>query len=290
MTLSKKKADIWSLVTLGGFAIVIVFLIYPLADVFKYSFVDKETGAFSMSNWKEFFSRAYYIKAFVHSMVIALGTTFFAALLGIPLGFFTTRYKIRGTTLLTTLSVLALLSPTFIGAYSWITMLGNNGFLRNALASIGLKLPAIYGPAGIILADALQYYPFISLMLAGSLMTIDRSLEEASENLGARSLKTFFSVTLPLVLPSLTGGALIVLYDVPVELRYARHHRRQLPRAGHGGVRTLHQRDQREPGHGIDRLHRPDDVRRGRHHPADLGVLAPQVREHAGEPPRAEEA
>jgi iron(III) transport system permease protein len=47
-------------------------------------------------------------------------------------------------------------------------------------------------------------------MLAGSLMTIDRSLEEASENLGARSLKTFFSVTLPLVLPSLTGGALIV--------------------------------------------------------------------------------
>ncbi len=210
MTLSKKKADIWSLVTFGGFAIVIVFLIYPLADVFKYSFVDKETGVFSLSNWKEFFSRAYYIKAFVHSMVIALGTTFFAALLGIPLGFFTTRYKIRGTTLLTTLSVLALLSPTFIGAYSWITMLGNNGFLRNFLASIGLKLPPIYGPAGIILADALQYYPFISLMLAGSLMTIDRSLEEASENLGARSIKTFFSVTLPLVLPSLTGGALIV--------------------------------------------------------------------------------
>ena len=126
------------------------------------------------------------------------------------LGFFTTRYKIRGTNLLTTLSVLALLSPTFIGAYSWITMLGNNGFLRNLLASIGLKLPPIYGPAGIILADALQYYPFISLMLAGSLMTIDRSLEEASENLGARSIKTFFNVTLPLVLPSLTGGALIV--------------------------------------------------------------------------------
>jgi len=47
-------------------------------------------------------------------------------------------------------------------------------------------------------------------MTAGALMTIDRSLEEASENLGARSIKTFFSVTLPLVLPSVTGGALIV--------------------------------------------------------------------------------
>ncbi len=210
MSIGRKKADVWALVTLLGFAIVGVFLIYPLFDVFKYSFLDKETGAFSLSNWKEFFSRAYYLKAFGHSMFVALATTFFAALLGIPLGFFTTRYKIRGTTLLTTLSVLALLSPTFIGAYSWITMLGNNGFLRNLLMSVGIKLPPIYGAGGIILADALQYYPFISLMLAGSLMTIDRSLEEASENLGARSVKTFFSVTLPLVLPSLTGGALIV--------------------------------------------------------------------------------
>jgi iron(III) transport system permease protein len=210
MSFGKKKADIWSLVIFLGFAIVVIFLIYPLFDVFKYSVIDKETGALSLSNWKEFFSRAYYINAFVHSMIIALATTFFASLLGIPLGFFTTRYKIRGTTLLSTLSVLALLSPTFIGAYSWITMMGNNGFLRNLFISIGIKLPPIYGPLGIILADSLQYYPFISLMLAGSLMTIDRSLEEASENLGARSVKTFFSVTLPLVLPSLTGGALIV--------------------------------------------------------------------------------
>ncbi|HEY9054914.1 MAG TPA: iron ABC transporter permease [Rectinemataceae bacterium] len=210
MSSGRKKADVWAVVTLLGFAIVGVFLIYPLFDVFKYSFLDKETGTLSLSNWKEFFSRAYYLKAFGHSMVVALATTFFSALLGIPLGFFTTRYKIRGSTLLSTLSVLALLSPTFIGAYSWVTMLGNNGFLRNIFSSVGIKLPSIYGAGGIILADALQYYPFISLMLAGSLMTIDRSLEEASENLGARSVKTFFSVTLPLVLPSLTGGALIV--------------------------------------------------------------------------------
>jgi iron(III) transport system permease protein len=205
-----KRADVWHLVTFIGFAIVIVFLIYPLFDVFQYSFKDKETGELSLANWKEFFGRAYYMRAFWHSMSIALATTFFSMVLGIPLAFFTTRYKIKGSNLLTTLSVLALLSPTFIGAYSWITMLGRNGFLRNLLSSIGITLPPIYGALGIILADSLQYYPFISLMLAGSLMTIDRSLEEASENLGARATKTFFSVTMPLVLPSLTGGALIV--------------------------------------------------------------------------------
>jgi iron(III) transport system permease protein len=210
MAPGKKRADIWALVIFGGFAIVVVLLVYPLFDVFKYSFADKETGLASFSNWKEFFGRAYYLRAFKHSMAVALLTTLFSTILGIPLAFFTTRYRIRGSNLLSTLSVLALLSPPFIGAYSWITMMGRNGFLRNMFLALGITLPPIYGLFGIVLADTLQYYPFISLMLAGSLMTIDRSLEEASENLGARSLRTFFSVTMPLVLPSLTGGALIV--------------------------------------------------------------------------------
>ena len=197
------------MVTLGGFALVIAFLVYPLADVFRYSFTDKETGVLSLSNWAEFLSKKYYIKAFLNSMSVSLTITFFSVLLGVPLAFFTTRYRIRGSALLNTVAVLALLSPPFIGAYSWITMLGRNGFLRTALASVGIQLPPIYGALGIILADSLQYYPFVTLMTAGALTTIDRSLEEASENLGASSYRTFFRVTLPLVLPSVTGGALI---------------------------------------------------------------------------------
>ncbi|MDH7484095.1 MAG: iron ABC transporter permease, partial [Spirochaetales bacterium] len=175
-----------------------------------YSFTDKSTGNLSFSNWTTFFSKMYYLRAFGHSIIVALLTTFFSMVLGIPLAFFTTRYRIKGSNLLNTLSVLALLSPPFIGAYSWITMLGRNGFLRQMFLSIGIKLPPIYGLLGIVLADTLQYYPFISLMTAGALMTIDRSLEEAAQNLGARSWRTFFDVTLPMVLPSVTGGALIV--------------------------------------------------------------------------------
>jgi iron(III) transport system permease protein len=202
--------DVWSLVTLAGFACVLVFLIYPLFDVFRYSFIDKQTGALSLSNYAQFFGRKYYINAFAHSMAIAVATTAFSILLGVPLAFLTTRYRIRGSAMLNTLAVLALLSPPFIGAYSWVTMLGRAGFLRQALSSIGILLPPIYGPIGIVLADTLQYYPFVTLMTAGALMTTDRSLEEASQNLGARGLRTFLTITLPLVLPSLTGGALIV--------------------------------------------------------------------------------
>lgn len=204
-----RRFDIWTLVILGGFALVGLFLVYPLADVFQYSFTDKETGAFSLANWAEFLSKKYYLRAFLHSMFVAVSTTCLCLLFGVPLAFFTTRYRIRGSTLLNTVAVLALLSPPFIGAYSWVTMLGRNGFLRTALASVGISLPPIYGALGIILADSLQYFPFVSLMTAGALTTIDRSLEEASENLGASSFRTFFHVTLPLVLPSVGGGALI---------------------------------------------------------------------------------
>jgi iron(III) transport system permease protein len=207
--MTKRRADFWTLVTIGAFVLVIVFLLYPLADVFRYSFSNKESGAIDLSNWSEFFSKIYYLKAFRNSMVVAISTTLISVIFGVPLAFFTTRYRIRGSTVLTTVAVLALLSPPFIGAYSWITMLGRNGFLRTALVSWGINLPPIYGAFGIILADSLQYYPFVMLMTAGALTTIDRSLEEASENLGASSIRTFFKVTMPLVLPSVTGGALI---------------------------------------------------------------------------------
>jgi iron(III) transport system permease protein len=206
----RKGLDLWSFVTLGGFAIVALFLIYPLFDIFRYSFLDKATGEPSLVNYATFFSKKYYINAFVHSMFVAVMTTILSVLFGVPLAFLTSRFKIKGGSLLNTLAVLALLSPPFIGAYSWVTMLGRSGFLRQALLAIGLTLPPIYGPAGIILADCLQYYPFVSLLTAGALMTTDRSLEEASQNLGARGLRTFMTVTLPLVLPSVTGGALIV--------------------------------------------------------------------------------
>lgn len=206
----KMPVDIWSLVTFGGFVIVALFLLYPLLGIFRFSFIDKTTGAFSLVNYLTFFSKKYYYKAFFNSMIVAVSTTLLAIALGLPLAFFTSRYKIKGSFLLNTLAVLSLLSPPFIGAYSWVTMLGRNGFLRQALITIGINLKPIYGLGGIVLVGALQYYPFVSLMAAGALMTTDRSLEEAARNLGARSLRTFLTVTLPLILPSLTGGALIV--------------------------------------------------------------------------------
>ena len=207
--LSSTKADFWTLVTIFGYVIVIVLLIYPLFNIFKASFISNETGAFSLSNYKEFFSKTYYTKTITNSLIVSLGGTLGALLLGVPLAYYTSRFKIRGKTMLATLAVLSLLSPPFIGAYSWIIMMGNNGFLRQFFVSIGINMPTIFGPFGIILVYSLQYYPFVFLLTSGALTAVDRSVEEAAENLGASGFTRFFRVTLPLVLPSVSAGGLM---------------------------------------------------------------------------------
>lgn len=211
MTLKRAFRDVglWSAVTLVGYAIVVLFLVYPLFNIFRFSFMHPETGRFSLHNYRVFFTTPYYSVAFFNSMVVSIGGTIGSLLLGVPLAFFTTRFRIKGTPVLSTLAVLALLAPPFIGAYAWITMLGRNGFIRNWLLSIGINMPPIFGVAGIILVYTVQYYPFVFLLTAGGLKMVDRSLEEAAENLGTSSIRKFFRVTLPLVVPSITSGALI---------------------------------------------------------------------------------
>lgn len=205
----KHRVDFWTLVTIFGYVIVVLLLILPLFNIFKASFIDNESRRLSLSNYREFFSKTYFTQAILNSLIVAVGGTLGALVFGIPLAYFTARYRIQGKAVLSTLAVLSLLSPPFIGAYSWIMMMGRNGFLRNFFLSLGITLPTIFGPGGIILVYTLQYYPFVFLLTAGALTTVDRSLEEAAENLGATGLRKFFKITLPLVLPSVSAGALI---------------------------------------------------------------------------------
>jgi iron(III) transport system permease protein len=217
-----ERPGVWSLVTLAGYLIVGFFLIYPLFNVFKFAFLDKATGVLSLSNFREFLGKAYYRQSFFNTMFVSLGGTLGALVLGLPLAYFTTRYRVWGRALLSTLAVMAMLSPPTIGAYSWIMLLGTNGMLRHLFTSIGINFPTIYGPLGIILVFSLHHYPYVFLLTSGALTTVDRTLEEAAENLGAHGPRKFFRVTLPLVLPSVTSGALIAFmmclsnFDTPM--------------------------------------------------------------------------
>lgn len=203
------RLDAWHGVTVLGHALVLVALILPLAAVLKTSLVDPATGALSLARYAQVLGEAYFRDAILNSLRVALGAALGAVALGLPLALLTARFRLPGRTLLTMLAVLALLSPPFVGAYAWVLLLGKAGVLRAALAQVGVDAPTLRGPGAIAFVLALQYYPFVFLLTSSALGSVDRAVEEAAGSLGAGPWRRLRRVTLPLVLPSLSAGALL---------------------------------------------------------------------------------
>ena len=106
-----------------------------------------------------------------------------------------------------------LLSPPFIGAYSWILIGGRNGYITKFLAQYGISFPSIYGFAGILLVLTLKLYPFIYLYVAGAMKNIDSALIEAAESLGCSGIRKVVTIIVPLITPTILAGALMVFMN-----------------------------------------------------------------------------
>ncbi len=205
-----RRLDVWTVVFLLSAVVIATLLVWPLYGVFAASVTDNRSGGFTLANYVRVLSQPFFLGPLINSMIVGAAAMLGAALLGIPLAVLTARFEIAGRELLATLAVLALVSPPFIGAYAWIMMLGQNGWLRAWLEAAGVQVPSIYGFFGMLLVFSVKLYPFIYLMTASSLNTISASVEEAAEGLGAGPWRRLFTVTLPLVFPAISSGALLV--------------------------------------------------------------------------------
>jgi len=206
----KKYLNFWNIVSLMSLALLFLFLIYPSFSLVSQSFVSSTTGKLTLENYVDFFSLPYYFNALKHSLAVCFATTFFATLIGIPIAYFMSRTNIYFKGFLDLVIMISLLSPPFIGAYSWILLLGRNGWITNLLSPFGIIMPTIYGFTGIVIVFTLKFFPYVYIYTSGALNSIDASLEEASENLGMNRIQRLFTVTFPLVMPSITAGALMV--------------------------------------------------------------------------------
>lgn len=208
----RKSFQAWNIILVTIFLILFFAVLYPILYIFKASFVNPETGAFSLKSYATFLHYPYYLRCLRNSLFVSTLSTVFALAIGIPFAFFLSRYQIPGKNLIRTLGSLPLILPTFIGAEAWLILLGRNGLFAKIFHGIGIEIPSIYGWKGIVLVFTLQFFPFIFLMVSAALNAIDRSLEEAATNLGAGRLRVFFTVTLPVVTPAILSGALVVFY------------------------------------------------------------------------------
>ena len=213
--LNKKiKLDFWNIVTLLIIIVFAIFLIYPLLSLFLDGFKDSKSGAWSLMNYIQFFSKKYYTSALVNSFKLTISVTVIAVLIGVPLAYFMSFYKIKGKGVLEVLFIISMMSPNFIGAYSWILLLGRNGSVTKFLEkALGINMPSIYGFAGMLLVFSLKLYPFIYIYVSGALKKIDVALSEAAESLGCGGLKKVFTVIMPLITPTLVAAALLVFMN-----------------------------------------------------------------------------
>ena len=213
--LNKKiKLDFWNIVTFLIIIVFAIFLIYPLLSLFLDGFKDSKSGVWSLMNYIQFFSKKYYTSALVNSFKLTISVTVIAILIGVPLAYFMSFYKIKGKGVLEVLFIISMMSPNFIGAYSWILLLGRNGSVTKFLEkALGINMPSIYGFAGMLLVFSLKLYPFIYIYVSGALKKIDVALSEAAESLGCGGLKKVFTVIMPLITPTLVAAALLVFMN-----------------------------------------------------------------------------
>ena len=212
-----RRFDFWALVSIATWAILFLLLIIPVGSVLLSSFIDR-SGNTTLANYLAFISEPRYQRAFINTLIVGFGGLFGAMLLGSIMAFCISRFQIKGSRFVSLLAILALVSPPFIGAYSWIVLFGAGGVVRAWAREIGITMPPIYGVGGILIVFALKFYPFVYLMVSGALSNVNRSLEEAAEGLGLTPLQRTFQISFPLVLPALTAGGLLALIARPASL------------------------------------------------------------------------
>ena len=202
--------DSWFWVKIIVLVIFLLFLVWPFSRMVTSAFASSKVEGFTLLNFQKFFKKKYYYGALWNSVKVSVVPTVFSVILGVPMAYLMTRYNVWGKKLWHILAILSLMSPPFLGAYAWIMLFGRAGSITVFLAKFGIEIPTVYGFGGISTVLTLKLYPYIYMYTSGAMESIDSSLEECAENLGSNRLRRFFTVTMPVVTPSITAGALVV--------------------------------------------------------------------------------
>jgi len=210
------------------------FFAWPIWQILREGFFDAD-GAFTLAYFLEVFRNPIYLESLRNSFLLATCATSVALLLAVPLAYVADRYDFPLKRLVTGLVLLPIMLPPFVGAIGFRQIFGQYGAFNAALVSLGIvdpgEAPDWLGEGqflGVVLLNAFGLYPIVYLNASASLANIDPAMEEAAENLGCRSWRRFFTITLPLMRPGLFAGCTIVFIwsftelGVPLIFDYSR--------------------------------------------------------------------
>lgn len=197
---------------------LLVFMIIPLVLVIVLSFLARGSYGdivykFNLSNYTRLFD-TLYAKILGYSLQVGLETTIISLLVGYPLAYYIARAPARQRSLLLFLILLPFWTNFIIRIYAWIMILRGEGFLNSFLQWLGIiqePLNILYTPTAVLIGMAYEFLPFMVLPLYTSLEKIAQAQLEAAADLGAPPWKAFLRVTLPLSVPGMIAGTILVL-------------------------------------------------------------------------------
>lgn len=193
--------------------VLFIFTIFPFLELTSQSFYDK-TNALSFANYNKVYTRSSNIKAIWNTFKISLLTMGFSLLVAFPLAWLVGRTNMPGKKLFRTLFVVPYMIPPYVGAIAWAQLLNPKvGYVNRWLTTIfGLNNAPfnIYSTSGLVWVLTLFYFPFAFISISRSLEKMDPTLEEAARISGAGNWRVLKDVTLPLMLPSIVAGGLLV--------------------------------------------------------------------------------
>ncbi len=218
--------------------VVLVVLALPLVLLFRYSLneydrFDMMREAFTFRNYAAIFGDPFFRNVLTRTIMVAAISTTLALVLGFPVAYFIARAAVRWKSALIICVVFPLLVGNLVRAAGWMAVMGNRGFVNQTFLALGLidqPLEILYTPLAVVIGIVAVVLPFMILTLQSVLEGVDPSLEEAAENLGARPATTFRRVVLPLAMPGVIAGTVLVFilsmnaYATPILLGGPRFH------------------------------------------------------------------
>ena len=191
--------------------LLVVVLILPLLAVLLPTVF--EGGAVTLSRYIAFFQDPYYLKIFVRTLRIALVCTLVCMILGIPTAYFISRVSKKWRGILMSVALFPMLTNSVIRAFAWINILGKNGIVNQILSALHLvdqPLSMLYTEFSVLVGTIYLFLPLMIITLVGVMENIDNDMMEAAESLGASRLLSFVKVILPMSIPGIITGAVLV--------------------------------------------------------------------------------
>ena len=194
-----------------GIVLLCFFLVLPLLSSLIPTVFPE--SSFSLQLYIDFFKNSYFMAVLGRTLSISLIVTIFCAVLGLPAAYVISGVSKKWRGILIALTLFPLLTNSVIRSFAWITILGKNGVINNLLMMFGVinePMSLLYTDFSIIIGSVYLFLPTMIMTLVGVLENIDDDLLEAAATLGLSPLKGFFKIILPLSLPGMIVGSILV--------------------------------------------------------------------------------